>query len=226
MRCGTRSNARVRCRGKRPCRDIMNTPIAALPESFTSLSNLDKLCVRRALCARGCGTCASGALWSRPGLWLDAVRHAIGCARALSWVTSVQGDLEHADHRAARVVQQPVQSRLAVRPPISTCARGCGTCASGARWMRPGCGWMRCGMRSDARVRRRGKRPCRYIENTPIAALPESFTSLSNLDYLCVRRALCARGCGTCASGARWMRPGCGWMRCGTRSVARVRCRG
>jgi hypothetical protein len=60
------------------------------------------------------------------GLWLDAVRHAIGCACAMSWV-----------------------------------------------------------------------RPCRTIENTSIAALPESFGSLSNLRDLCVRRAPARVGCGT-----------------------------
>jgi hypothetical protein len=40
-------------------------------------------------------------------------------------------------------------------------------------------------------------RPCRTIESTPIAALPELFTHLSYLKSLCVRRAAARVGCGT-----------------------------
>jgi hypothetical protein len=63
---------------------------------------------------------------SPPGLWRDAERHAIGCARVDFGVTAVQVDREHVDRCAARVVRQPVQSRRSVRPP-GTCARGCGS---------------------------------------------------------------------------------------------------
>jgi hypothetical protein len=38
-------------------------------------------------------------------------------------------------------------------------------------------------------VRTSWVRPCRVIKNTPIAALPESFGSLSELTSLCVCRA-------------------------------------
>ncbi len=97
--------------------------------------------------------------------------------------SAVQVDREHTDRRAARVVYQPVQAQLSVRPPGTLRARL-------RHWRARVTSWVR---------------PCRDITNTPIAALPESFGSLSNLYYLCVCRALCARGCGTCASGARWI---------------------
>ncbi len=90
---------------------------------------------------------------------------------------------------------------------------------------RRGCGWMRCGTRSDACVRTLWVWPCRWITNTPIAALPESFTSLSNLGDLCVRRGTCAHGCGTCAPvhvGVRRAVAGCG----AARDLTRVSCRG
>jgi hypothetical protein len=64
----------------RPCRTIKNTSIAALPESFGSLSNLIDLCVRRHRMT-GCGT----GLWVHAGAFCDdAMRRAIGCA----WATS------------------------------------------------------------------------------------------------------------------------------------------
>jgi hypothetical protein len=249
----------------RPCRYIANTSIAALPESFGSLSNLHDLCVRRGTCARGCGTCAP--------VHVGVGRDVAGCGAArdrtrVCYVmgSALQGDREHADRHAARVVRRPVQSPLTVRPP-GTCARGCGPCASGAllspAGAAAGCGAARdrtrvCDVvtsaaqddlehfdRRAARVVRppvpahlfvrapatcvRGcasgalehigvgravagcsaardrMRVCdvvgwarRMIENTPIAALPESFGSLSELTSLCVRRAP-ARGCGTCA---------------------------
>jgi hypothetical protein len=114
------------------------------------------------------------------GLWLDAVRHAAGCARATSWVTSVQGDPEDADRRAARVVRQPVQAQQTVRP-LGTCTRGCGTLASGARWMRPGCGGDAVRHAIGCACVMSWVRPGRTIENTPITALPKSFTSLPQL---------------------------------------------
>jgi hypothetical protein len=152
----------------------------------------------------------------------------LGCAYATSWVTAVQVHHEHFDRRAARVVRPPVQSPLSVRPP--------GTLRAWLRHLRVGARLESAGLWLDAvRHAIRGAcfmswvRPCRTIENTPIAALHESFTRLSQLEYLCVRRAA-ARVAAACAPGARWSPPGCGWgcgwMRCGTRSDARVRCRG
>jgi hypothetical protein len=183
-----------------PCREIIDTSIAALPESFGSLSYLGSLCVRwaparvaPALMPRrewewesGCkgirrGTrsdacvrrrwfdraarsrtlrsprcpsrsaacpisahCASGGhlrAWLRhlrvpcmlesAGLWLDAVSARDRMRLCYVMGSAAQGDLEHFDRRAARVVRQPVQSRLTVRPPGS-CVRGFGTCASAA----------------------------------------------------------------------------------------------
>jgi hypothetical protein len=90
----------------------MNTPIAALPESFGSLSELIRLCVRRA---------------------------------------------------PARVVAALEPEHFGVKRAARDRMRACG--------------------------RRGVGRSCRIIIDTPIGALPESFTSLPQLRYLCVRRA-------------------------------------
>ncbi len=151
-------------------------------------------CQSSAFCAsaghsarRGCGTCASGERRMRPGLWL---RCGAACDRTRTCGvlgSAVQVYREHADRRATRVVRPPVQSRLTVRPP-GTCARKCGTCASGERRMRPGL-WL------DAVRHAIGcacaaswVRPCRNIENTPIAALPMSFGDLPELRSGCACR--------------------------------------
>jgi hypothetical protein len=154
MRCGTQPDARVRKSRVWPRRTIINTPIAALPESFGRLSKLTSLCVRRA-------PARVGAALARPVL-VGVGRAVAGCGAARDrmracdvLVSAAQVYQEHADRRAARVARQPFRSRHTVRAP-GTCARGCGTCASGERWSPRGCGWMRCGTRSDARVSRRG----------------------------------------------------------------------
>jgi hypothetical protein len=146
----------------------------------------------------------------------------------------LQGYREHADRRAARVVRPPVQAQLTVRAP-GTCARGCGTCASDALWSPPGCSWMRCGMRTDAGCdaardlmrlcdvegsaaqgyREHADRRVARVVRPPVQSL-----------HTVRPPGTCARGCGTCASGARWGPPGCCWMQCGTRSDAHVRRRG
>jgi hypothetical protein len=168
------------------CRVIADSPIAALPNSFISLSELRYLCVRRAP-ARLAAALARWRSLESAGLWLNPVRHAIGCARATSRVRPCR-----------RILDTPIAAlpesfgslselySLCVRR--APCVRGCGTCASvstraGGIWRVAGRHLIGCAC-AASRVR-----PCRYIVNSTIAALPDSFGSLSKLEELCVRRA-------------------------------------
>jgi hypothetical protein len=139
--------------------------------------------VRLPALVRGCGTCAS----ARHGTGLDAVRHAIGCACAMSWVRPCRviestpigalpeslGRLSNLYNLCVRRAPASVAAALARRRSLESAGlwldavwRAIG-CARAASWVRP----------------------CRTIEDTPIGTLPESLGSLSDLLFLCVRRA-------------------------------------
>jgi hypothetical protein len=195
MRCGTRSDARVRCRGfgragRSRTRRSPRCPSrsAACPTSAICAS-AGHLRAWVAALARRCSFESAGAV-AGCGAARDRMRacDVVGSA--------VQVHREHADRRAARVVHQPVQSRHTVRPP--------GTCRAWLRHLRLRCTLESGGLWLDAARHAIGcacvtswVRPCRRIVNAPIAALPESFGSLSNLGSLCVRRAPCAHDCGS-----------------------------
>jgi hypothetical protein len=149
MRCGTRSDARTRCRGFGRSGRSRTRRSPRCPSRSAACPILS-LCVCAGHLARVAAALGRRRTLKSAGKWLDAVRHAIGCACATSWAL-----------------------------------------------------------------------PCRNIENTPIAGLPESFGSLSKLVYLCVRRAL-ARVALARPVLAGVLR-GIGWMLCSTRSDARVR---
>jgi hypothetical protein len=194
----------------------MNTSIAALPESFGSLSNLGSLCVRP-----DPRTWA----WHLRVRFTWGRRHAIGRACATSRV------------RPCRIIANtPIAALPESFARLSKLEYLCvrrGTLRAWLRHLRArctyesagavaGCGAARDRMRvCDAMVQL-----CRRVAKTPIGALPESFTSLSKLSYLCVRRKPARLG----VALARPVHFGVGravaGMRCGARPDARVRRRG
>jgi hypothetical protein len=135
--------------------------------------------------------------------WRCAVGRGAG-----SWVRAEAGGLEYSQRDGRAGERGGTRVLTADRAE----AGGSGQNAAGCVW----------GARSDACERRHGG-ACSEIVNTPIAALPESFGSLSNLVTLCARRH-CVRGCGTRASvrhgtgrDAEWH--GIGWAYMTPRSV-------
>jgi hypothetical protein len=210
MRCGARSDGRVRRRGfgragrsrtRRSPRCPSRSPACPISTNCASAGHRRAWLRHLRVCENllsppGCGG-------MRCGPRSDARVRRRGFGRA-------GGSLTHRSPRCpSRSAACPISAHCACAGHLR--ARCCGTCALAL--VRVGRAVVRhligCAC-ATSRVR-----PCSVLENTPIAALPESFTSLSNLIHLCVRRAP-ARNLWHLRDGASLTKPRCGGIRCGT----------